>query len=757
METAEELCLNYTKFGLKRECEKLGLLAVGSKMEIAEKIVSFRKNTGGTNDDPLSNQNRANRDAVNDGVCAKDDAHTHNDENDEREGVGVPEKEDSHADNDEREDGGSSTYDEDDDDDDVYEEEDSDVMYRTAIKGGTSTPKKNGTTCTTTNEDMEESIESFGAEDGEDVSIWLAQLKSVCKSARWDDEQQLIMCRKKLVGTARRFVFSLRDSVGSFKKLEKALIKEFAPRIRASDVHRALTNRKKKTTESMRDYIYEMQRLALPIDLDEPSLCEYIVNGITDDEHHQSLLYEAQTIERLKEKLLNFEKVTKSSKSKTKREDIGSKREKTRKDDKGNNKVNQKRSCYNCGESSHVSAECPQKNDGPKCFSCNTFGHRARDCTKGGAGNRNGKEKVMMCGTSEEQKHCTQPSSSAIDLENGRIMEERCAKRTGSQGTIIPMKIGPVVLNTLFDTGSPRNLITYCSYEKIGKPVLSSTNMKFRGFGGNEIEAQGIFIVDVCIDHNLYCDVVFYVVPNVSMPFEAVLGTASLEHFDVKVTTNGVQILKREECEIMGIVSSEKEFDVPALPTELQGEIIRRAHENGHFGVRKLEDVINRDYYIPSLAEKIRKKIECCVICVLADRKRGKVDGMLFPIEKGEVPFDTYHVHHMGPMEATDKMYKYIFVVVDAFTKYTWIYPTKTTASNEVIQRLKTQSDWFGNPRRIYNPGRKTATNFLGPYKVVEVMPKDRYRVHKINGEGPQHTKTASSHMKRYKVELDPE
>lgn len=43
----------------------------------------------------------------------------------------------------------------------------------------------------------------------------------------------------------------------------------------------------------------------------------------------------------------------------------------------------------------------------------------------------------------------------------------------------------------------------------------------------------------------------------------------------------------------------------------------------------------------------------------------------------------------------------YIFVIVDAFTKFVWLYPTKSTETAEVLDRLKKQSAIFGNPRRI--------------------------------------------------------
>lgn len=40
-------------------------------------------------------------------------------------------------------------------------------------------------------------------------------------------------------------------------------------------------------------------------------------------------------------------------------------------------------------------------------------------------------------------------------------------------------------------------------------------------------------------------------------------------------------------------------------------------------------------------------------------------------------------------------------MVVDAFTKFVWIYPTKTTGASEVLDRLKIQQSVFGNPVRI--------------------------------------------------------
>jgi len=79
----------------------------------------------------------------------------------------------------------------------------------------------------------------------------------------------------------------------------------------------------------------------------------------------------------------------------------------------------------------------------------------------------------------------------------------------------------------------------------------------------------------------------------------------------------------------------------------------------------------------------------------------GRQKGYLNPIPKESKPLQTYHIDHLGVKEITLRKYKYLLVIVDAFTKFTWIYPTKTTSSEEVINNLRKQSAVFGNPERI--------------------------------------------------------
>jgi len=135
------------------------------------------------------------------------------------------------------------------------------------------------------------------------------------------------------------------------------------------------------------------------------------------------------------------------------------------------------------------------------------------------------------------------------------------------------------------------------------------------------------------------------------------------------------------------------------VPRRMQTQIIRRAHERGHFSVGKTEDLVKGDYWIPNLRRRVEEVVRNCVACILAERKQGRQECFLHPIEKGSVPLDT--LHHLGPLPSMKKSYKNIFVVVDAFSKFVWLYTTKSTSTQEVLARLKKQAVIFCNPRRI--------------------------------------------------------
>ncbi|GFW74190.1 hypothetical protein TNCV_2523941 [Trichonephila clavipes] len=80
---------------------------------------------------------------------------------------------------------------------------------------------------------------------------------------------------------------------------------------------------------------------------------------------------------------------------------------------------------------------------------------------------------------------------------------------------------------------------------------------------------------------------------------------------------------------------------------------------------------------------------------------------------KESIPLSTYHVDFIGPLPSTNKSYQHIFTVVDAFTKFTWLYPVKTVSAESALEKLKQQQKTFGNPIRIISDRGSAFTSKL--------------------------------------------
>lgn len=137
------------------------------------------------------------------------------------------------------------------------------------------------------------------------------------------------------------------------------------------------------------------------------------------------------------------------------------------------------------------------------------------------------------------------------------------------------------------------------------------------------------------------------------------------------------------------------------VPKNMEMEVIKRVHSNGHFAKKKMTELINKDYYIKDLSKKLEDFIVTCIPCILGSRKEGKQEGFLHLLEKEDTPLHTIHIDHIGPMTETKKMYNHLLTMVDAFTKFVWIFPTKSTTSKETIEKLRIHQQQFGNPTRI--------------------------------------------------------
>jgi len=133
----------------------------------------------------------------------------------------------------------------------------------------------------------------------------------------------------------------------------------------------------------------------------------------------------------------------------------------------------------------------------------------------------------------------------------------------------------------------------------------------------------------------------------------------------------------------------------------MEKEIITSSHNFGHMGTQKTMHAIQQDFHISHVEKKVIRTISNCIERTTHNQKLGKQDDFMHAINKGDTPISTLHVDHLGSLDMTSKSYRYIFAIVDGFSKCTWLFPTKSTNAEEAIKHLESWVSIFGSPQRI--------------------------------------------------------
>jgi len=125
------------------------------------------------------------------------------------------------------------------------------------------------------------------------------------------------------------------------------------------------------------------------------------------------------------------------------------------------------------------------------------------------------------------------------------------------------------------------------------------------------------------------------------------------------------------------------------VPCAMEQEIMYKYHnEFGHFGVNKTYAIIQESYWFPEIKVKIRTHIRNCIKCISFSKSSVKIEGFIHGIPKGSISFEVIHIDHFGPVDRINTARKYVFVVIDAFTKHVKLYAIKSTTTQETIKCL---------------------------------------------------------------------
>lgn len=138
------------------------------------------------------------------------------------------------------------------------------------------------------------------------------------------------------------------------------------------------------------------------------------------------------------------------------------------------------------------------------------------------------------------------------------------------------------------------------------------------------------------------------------------------------------------------------------VPQSSRWLICKLNHDDcGHLGFIKTCDRIKKHYWFPQMSRFVKKYVSACLNCTYMKSKKGIKPGLLNPIKKGTIPFETIHVDHLGPFVKSRKKNTHLFILVDGFTKFVFLEPVKATSVKYVIKALNNFIEIFGVPTRV--------------------------------------------------------
>ncbi|GKT30522.1 hypothetical protein ADUPG1_001546, partial [Aduncisulcus paluster] len=208
---------------------------------------------------------------------------------------------------------------------------------------------------------------------------------------------------------------------------------------------------------------------------------------------------------------------------------------------------------------------------------------------------------------------------------------------------------------------------------------------------------------------------------------------------------------------VKGLVMWKDCVVIPEDDDDLVKEVLSDAHNNafaGHVGITKMvEHLHEKSIHVKNARTHAKRFINSCGIC--QKMKARQLVRMMMKNTTVSYPFDTVAVDTVGPIMPSKAKSRYLVVMVDCFTRWTEIVPTKRATAKAAADALISGIfGRFGLPRCIRSDrGTQYVNGMISewykklgvtPHKVLPYHPQANGIVERTNQEVIRHMRIAA-------------
>lgn len=170
------------------------------------------------------------------------------------------------------------------------------------------------------------------------------------------------------------------------------------------------------------------------------------------------------------------------------------------------------------------------------------------------------------------------------------------------------------------------------------------------------------------------------------------------------------------------------------IPESMVASMLRAHHDElAHCGAEKTLQSISQNFWFPTMRKRVYEYVSNCLTCIMSNASTNRYERETQLYTLPTMPFDILHVDHFGPLQETAEKYKHILVIVDAFSRFTWLFPTRSTGTKESLKYIENVITTFGKPAEIVMDRGTAFTS----REFIEFMEKEGIKHQKIAVAAP--------------------